>query len=29
MPKKKIGDVNIYYEIHGKGDPCSHDHWAC
>lgn len=21
MPKAKVGDVNIYYEIHGKGEP--------
>ena len=21
MPKVKVGDINIYYEIHGKGDP--------
>jgi 3-oxoadipate enol-lactonase len=21
MPTKKVGDINIYYEIHGKGEP--------
>jgi 3-oxoadipate enol-lactonase len=21
MPKAKVGDINIYYEIHGKGEP--------
>lgn len=21
MPKVKVGDVNMYYEIHGEGEP--------
>jgi pimeloyl-ACP methyl ester carboxylesterase len=35
MPKIKVGDINMYYEIHGKGEPfvmiagitCSLDFW--
>jgi pimeloyl-ACP methyl ester carboxylesterase len=35
MPKVKVGDINMYYEIHGKGEPlvmiagitCSSDFW--
>ena len=21
MPYKKVGDINMYYEVHGKGEP--------